>query len=667
MKKLCSILLFMSFVYSYGQSIQVIYQDSIVNPDTILVDVQSPAEHYLDFVNNSNNEIKLMITREIIYLWPNAENYFTFYDCFTFTENRLPNAYPFPAGDTFSQKRDDYLYFYTHYNPNGEKGISLVKFNFFNNDDHSDIRSVVFSFNSFDMGKEKFQATVNANNTNMGSVTGSGDYEKDSTAIITAIPNTGYRFVQWQDGNTDNPRIIIVTQDTVFTAEFAIAISGMFHVAVNVNNANMGSVTGSGDYAANSTVTMSAIANNNYRFVQWNDGNTQNPRTISVIQDTAFMAEFATAAQGMFHVTVNSNNTSMGSVTGSGDYALNSSVTMGAIANSGYRFMQWQDGNTKNPRSITLTQDTTFTAEFAVAASGMFHVTVNANNANMGSVTGSGDYALNSSVTMGAIANSGYRFVQWQDGNTQNPRSITLTQDTTFTAEFAVAASGMFHVTVNSNNANMGSVTGSGDYALNSTVSIAAIANTGYRFVQWNDGNTNNPRSITVTQDITYTAEFAASSQNTYQVNVLSGDQAKGSVMGGGSYAANSTVSIGAIPNTGYHFAHWQDGNTENPRSFVLTQDTIFVATFEDGVGIANGEISTMNIYPNPTVDNITIVLPENVTHAVFTLYDMQGKALIRKEVNNREIVSVNNIASGIYIYHVRTEKENRQGKVVKQ
>jgi hypothetical protein len=285
----------------------------------------------------------------------------------------------------------------------------------------------------------------------------------------------------------------------------------------------------------------------------------------------------------------------------------------------------------------------------------------------MGSVTGSGDYALNTTVTMGAIANSNYRFVQWNDGNINNPRTITLTKDTVFTAEFATAAPGMFHVTVNTNNANMGSVTGSGDYAVNSTIAIAAIANSGYRFVQWNDGNTNNPRTITVTQDILYTAEFAVSSQNTYQVNLLSGDQTKGSVMGGGSYAANSTVSIGAIANAGYHFVRWNDGNTENPRSFVLTQDTFFVATFEDGVGITNREISAISIYPNPAVDNITIVLPENVPCATFMLYDMQGKALIRKDVNNQDVVSINNLASGIYIYHVGTEKESYQGKVVKQ
>ena len=37
----------------------------------------------------------------------------------------------------------------------------------------------------------------------------------------TATPDYGYHFVQWSDGNTDNPRTIVLTQDTTFTAEFA--------------------------------------------------------------------------------------------------------------------------------------------------------------------------------------------------------------------------------------------------------------------------------------------------------------------------------------------------------------------------------------------------------------------------------------------------------------
>ena len=43
---------------------------------------------------------------------------------------------------------------------------------------------------------------------------------------VLAKPKYGYHFVQWSDGNTDNPRIIELTQDTTFTAEFAVDKSG---------------------------------------------------------------------------------------------------------------------------------------------------------------------------------------------------------------------------------------------------------------------------------------------------------------------------------------------------------------------------------------------------------------------------------------------------------
>jgi hypothetical protein len=285
----------------------------------------------------------------------------------------------------------------------------------------------------------------------------------------------------------------------------------------------------------------------------------------------------------------------------------------------------------------------------------------------MGTVMGKGDYAGNSIVMIGAIANTSYRFVQWNDGNTNNPRSIIVTQDTVFTATFAVAAQGMFHVTVNANNTNMGTVIGNGDYAANSIVTMSAIANAGYRFVQWNDGNMQNPRMITITSDTVFTAAFAVVVQNTYQVNLLSNDQTKGSVVGSGSYTQNTTISIGAIANSGHHFVQWHDGNMDNPRRITVTQDTIFVATFEVGVGITDIEASTISIYPNPAMDNIHIVLPENVTHATFTLYDMQSKMLIRQDVNNQDVVQINNLATGIYIYNVGTEKESYQGKIVKQ
>jgi hypothetical protein len=85
-------------------------------------------------------------------------------------------------------------------------------------------------------------------------------------------------------------------------------------------------------------------------------------------------------------------------------------------------------------------------------------------------------------------------------------------------------------------------------------------------------------------------------------------------------------------------------------------------------VGIANvyGE-NGITIYPNPAIDNISITLPENVHSAVFTLYDMQGKVLIKQEVKNQETVAINKLASGIYIYNVRTDKQNHTGKLIRK
>ena len=69
-----------------------------------------------------------------------------------------------------------------------------------------------------------------------------------------------------------------------------------------------------------------------------------------------------------------------------------------------------------------------------------------------------------------------------------------------------------FTITVQSNNEAWGSVTGSGTYAKGSTVSIAAVAKSGYKFVSWQDNNTDNPRSITVNANETYIATFAKES-----------------------------------------------------------------------------------------------------------------------------------------------------------
>lgn len=73
-----------------------------------------------------------------------------------------------------------------------------------------------------------------------------------------------------------------------------------------------------------------------------------------------------------------------------------------------------------------------------------------------------------------------------------------------------------YTVTVKANNDNAGEVTGSGTYEKGQSVTISATANEGYVFKKWSDGITSADRTITVSEDVTYVAEFVADAYVTY-------------------------------------------------------------------------------------------------------------------------------------------------------
>lgn len=64
-----------------------------------------------------------------------------------------------------------------------------------------------------------YNVEVFVNDETFGSVAVESDC---STGTLTANANEGYRFVIWNDGNTDNPRTVALTSDTAFTAIFAL-------------------------------------------------------------------------------------------------------------------------------------------------------------------------------------------------------------------------------------------------------------------------------------------------------------------------------------------------------------------------------------------------------------------------------------------------------------
>lgn len=59
-----------------------------------------------------------------------------------------------------------------------------------------------------------------------------------------------------------------------------------------VSPENTGTVTGGGRFQENSTLKLTAIANDGYSFSKWSDDNTSNPRTIIVTEDKTYTAIF---------------------------------------------------------------------------------------------------------------------------------------------------------------------------------------------------------------------------------------------------------------------------------------------------------------------------------------------------------------------------------------
>jgi len=78
-----------------------------------------------------------------------------------------------------------------------------------------------------------------------------------------------------------------------------------------------------------------------------------------------------------------------------------------------------------------------------------YTITTSAEPTNGGSVTGSGNYNEGASVTLRANANTNYTFDRWQDGNTTNPRTITVISNATYTAYFTYSGEGSGNGTAN--------------------------------------------------------------------------------------------------------------------------------------------------------------------------------------------------------------------------
>ena len=432
--------------------------------------------------------------------------------------------------------------------------------------------------------------TAGANGSLSGTTPQTVNYNASGTAV-TAVPATGYYFVNWSDGSTANPRTDTnVTATKSVTANFAIKTFTLTYAA-GVNGTLSGTTPQTVNYGASGTA-VTAVPATGYNFINWSDDSYANPRTDTNV--TAAKSVTATFAINTYTLTYAAG--ANGSLNGTTPQTVNHGSSGSAVTanpDTGYSFVNWSDGSTANPRTDTnVTAAKSVTANFAIATFTLTYAT-GANGSLTGSTPQTVYYdASGSAVT--AVPATGYHFVDWSDGSTANPRTDTpVTANVSVTANFATGGYTLAYAA----GAN-GSLTGIRPQTVTHGTSgsaVTAVPATGYHFVDWSDGSTANPRTDTnVTADLSVTANFAI---NTYTLTYTAG--ANGSLTGTTPQLVefgDRGSAVAAVPATNFHFVDWSDGSTANPRT-----DTNVTASKSVTANFALTTLSAVNTFTYAT------------------------------------------------------------------
>ncbi len=147
-------------------------------------------------------------------------------------------------------------------------------------------------------------------------------------------------------------------------------------------------------------------------------------------------------------------------------------------------------------------------------------VVAEANYPHRGTVVGGGTYDASATVTLVAQPANGFFFACWHDGDTLNPRSLQVTENSRFTAmffpqQYILIEPDSCTLHVLSSSPALGVGVGSAVLPVGAVVEVCGLPLEGARFSCWSDGLTDNPRCVALTGDLTLTALFEPASSAT--------------------------------------------------------------------------------------------------------------------------------------------------------
>jgi len=458
-----------------------------------------------------------------------------------------------------------------------------------------------------------YYITLLANPIMGGTVIGEGVYQYGMEVLVTATPNSNFEFLYWTNENGEltciEPEyLFMVSGNHILIAHFGQSIP--FEITVSANPPEGGTVSGGGSFTVGTPITVAAEAHPDFLFVNWTENNTiistDAHYSFPVYGPRNLVANFVPSN---IEITLSKNIEEGGTVSGGGTYSYGQTVIVGASQNlPEYMFDNWtEDGNVVSLNfayAFTAIQSRHLVANFTPA---IYDIPVYADPYEGGTVTGGGTYTYGSHVTISAVANPDYQFLNWTKYTLGNGTVVSTEPDYTY------------------------EITGDG----------------------W--GNT----------------AFVAYFEGEGKVITILTNIPGGEVLGGGTYKYGDEVTIEAIPNPGYKFVNWMaEGksviSTDNPYSFIVTESMLLIANFEDDgmVDIKSINADGISIYPNPTTGELRVT-SYGLRVTGIEIYDISGKKFNSKfNIQNSEFVTdISDFPAGVYFIQLQTE----QGTVTKR
>lgn len=297
---------------------------------------------------------------------------------------------------------------------------------------------------------------------------------------------------------------------------------------------------------------------------------------------------------------------------------------------------------------------------FVFSGGGDCSVEVAVDPEGSGEVAGMGNVPCGSYCTLTATPLNDNVFLGWlHEGvtlSTDMEYSFHVLSDISLIAHFqAPAPIPVYHVSVSASPVEGGIVDGEDDYEEGSVCEVTALANEGYLFQYWMEGDE------IVSEEFSYEFEVYADRDlvacfvevidpEIYQITASVDPVEGGEIVGAGTYIEGELCSLMVNLNPYYEFVNWTENgvvvSTENPYVFQTNESRSLIANVVYVNGVEDDEIHDA-IYPNPTNGVLWVRGGDAGTVAV---YDMNGRKVF---TTDERMVDLSGLAEGVYYVSV--------------